>query len=60
MYLQHGILPFPTLIRQELLTLGYKIGNNQIPMPFIELYRKYKGKNNHKYHTRRKNIPKVQ
>ena len=46
LFLQHAILPFPTLIKQELIKLGYKISNNQLPRPLIDLYKKMKVKRN--------------
>ena len=38
-YLQHKILPFSSLIKQELIKLGYNISANNAPTPIIKIYR---------------------
>ena len=60
LFLQNTILPFPILMQQELLKLGYKISNNMLPKHLIQLYRKNIGNKSHRYHTRKKNIPNIQ
>ena len=36
-YTQHAILPFPMLIKQELIKLGYKLSSNHLPTPLKHL-----------------------
>ena len=57
-YQQHKILPFNTLIKQELIKLGYSISTNNAPSPIIKIYRNEE-KRRHRYPTRRKNIPTI-
>ena len=49
-YLQHNILPFRLLIKQELIKLGYNISANDVPTPIINIYRKEERKQ-HRYPT---------
>ena len=57
-YLQHKILPFWLLIKQELIKLGYNLSANDVPTPIINIYKKEERKQ-HRYPTRRKNIPNI-
>ena len=57
-YLQNKILPFWLLIKQELIKLGYNISANNAPTPIIKIYRKEE-RTQHRYPTRRKNIPNI-
>ena len=57
-YLQHQILPFSSLIKQELIKLGYNISANNAPTPIIKIYRNEE-KKRHRYPTRHKNIPNI-
>ena len=57
-YQQHKILPFNSLIKQELIKLGYSISTNNAPSPIIKIYRNEE-KKRHRYPTRCKNIPTV-
>ena len=59
LYTKYSLLPFPILIIQELIKLGYKISKNYLPRPITNLYKK-EGRKQHKYPTRRKEIPNVQ
>ena len=59
LYTQYSLLPFPILIKQELIKLGYKISKKIIyPCLITNLYIK-EGRKQHKYPTRRKEIPNV-
>ena len=55
---QHEILPFPVLIKQELIKLGYNLSRNDVPIPITNIYKKEERKH-HRYPTRRKNIPNI-
>ena len=57
-YLRHKILPFWLLIKQELIKLGYNLSANDVPTPIINIYKKEERKQ-HRYPTRRKNIPNI-
>ena len=57
-YLHHKILPFNSLIKEELIKLGYNISANNAPTPIINIYRNEE-KKQHRYPTRRKNIPNI-
>ena len=57
-YLQHKILPFSSLIKQELIKLGYNISANNVPTPIMNICRNEERKQ-HRYPTRRKNIPNI-
>ena len=56
LYLDVGILPFPLLVQQELIKLGYKLCKKLLPNPINTIYKK-DGSTSHKYDTRRKEIP---
>ena len=57
-YFRHKILPFRLLIKQELIKLGYNLSANDVPTPIINIYKKEERKQ-HRYPTRRKNIPNI-
>ena len=57
-YIQNKILPFRSLIKQELIKLRYNISANNAPTPIINIYRKEERKQ-HWYPTRQKNIPNI-
>ena len=44
-YTQHTILPFPMLIKQELIKLGYKLSKNHLPTPIKTSIKKKKENN---------------
>ena len=56
LYLKFAIVPFPLLVKQELIKLGYKLCKNHLPIPINKIYKK-DGTKPHKYDTRRKEIP---
>ena len=55
-----NILPFNDLVELELMKLGYKISNGQIPKPITDIMNIYGGSETHGYNTRNKNIPNIQ
>ena len=59
LYLEVAIIPFPLLVKQELIKLGYKLCKNLLPTPINTIYKK-DGSKSHKYDTRRKEIPIIQ
>ena len=59
LYTQYSLQLFPTVIKQELIKLGYKISKNYLPTLIKNLYIK-EGRKQHKYPTRSKDIPNVQ
>ena len=58
LYIDVGILPFPLLVQQELIKLGYKLCKKLLPNPINTIYKK-DGSKPHKYDTRKKEIPSI-
>ena len=57
-YTQYSILPFPMLIKQELIKLEYKLSKNHLLTSINSIYKR-EGRKQHKYPTRRKDIPNI-